>query len=147
MRRLTTFATCGVLALGLSACDLGGGGDRERVVVPVDISGISAFADGRLPQGFTLANGRGGIRDLSVDATPNRSTVVAFATIAPPRAITAYYRREAEAAGMTYAGQMDAGDMLATNFRRADPYPRTFSVNASQRGAFTNVTLVFDLGR
>jgi hypothetical protein len=127
----------------LAACDLGGAGERAEAEKSVAAS-IRGVIDERLPDGFTLANGRGGIRDLSVSTTGNVS-VVAFATVASPRAIMTHYRREAEAAGMTYAGQMEAADMIATNYRRDNPRPRTLSVAALQKGAFTNVTLSFGI--
>jgi hypothetical protein len=129
--------------LSLTACDLGGAGERAEAERQVAAS-IRGIADERLPEGFTIANGRGDVRDLSVSSTGN-TTIAAYATIGSPRAILQHYRREAEAAGMTYAGQMEAPDMIVTNYRRADPRPRTLSVAALQKGEFTNVTLSFGI--
>jgi hypothetical protein len=127
--------------LSVAACDLGGAGERANAERAVAAS-IRATAHEGLPAGFSLAAGRGGIRDLSV-ADNDGAVIAAFATIASPRAINDHYRREAEAAGMTFAGQMEASDMLVTNYRRDNPEPRSLSVSALQKGEFTNVTLSF----
>jgi hypothetical protein len=130
-------------AASLSACDLGGAGERAEAEREMAAS-LRGVADERLPDGFTLVNGRGGIRDLAI-STEGNTIIASFATIATPRAVTNHYRREAEAAGMTYAGQLEATDMISTNYQREDPRPRTLSASALQKGEFTNITLSFDI--
>lgn len=111
---------------------------------PVVEAGLTGAADERLPEGFTLANGQGGVRDLSI-SEENRVTIAAFATVAPPRAIIAFYRSEAEAAGMTYAGRVDAADMITLRMAKADGDPYSIAITALRRGEFTNVTLMFNV--
>jgi hypothetical protein len=130
-----------LLTPSLSACELGGG---ERSMAPPDTSELVSTDDPRLPEGFSLATGSGGVRDLAVSGEPGGDQVISYATIAPPRFITQFYRQEATAARMTYAGQMDAGDMIATNFARTEGAPRRLSVSASKKGEFTNISLTFN---
>lgn len=141
MRIALTLLSIVALAPALAACELGGG---ERRVAPPDTSALRSTVDPRLPQGFALATGRGGVRDLAVTGEAGGDQVISYATIAAPRIVTQFYRQQATEARMTYAGQMDAGDMIATNFVRSDGEPRRLSVSASQEGEFTNISLTFN---
>ncbi len=125
----------------LSACDLGGG---ERPTAPPDTSALTATLDPRMPEGFSIATGEGGVRDFAVTGEPGGDQVITWATIAPVRIITQFYRQQATEAGMAYAGQMDAGDMIATNFARTTGAPRRLSVSASRESEFTNISLTFN---
>jgi hypothetical protein len=129
MRRALTVAILAALTPMLAACELGGG---ERPTAPPDTSELSSTIDPRLPEGFTLATGRGGARDLAVTGEAGGDQVITYATIGSPRIVTQFYRLEATAAGMTYAGQMDAGDMIATNFARATGAPRRLSARRTK---------------
>ena len=141
MRKSLILLIAVALTPTLSACDLGGG---ERPTAPPDTSGLRATLDPRLPAGFSIATGEGGVRDLAVSGEPGGDQVISYATIAPVRIVTQFYRQQATEAGMTYAGQMDAGDMIATNFARTDGAPRRLSVSASRESEFTNISLTFN---
>ena len=133
----------------LGGCDgmLGSGGDRERQGSDrATAAAAQGRADARLPQGFTLIEGSGGIRDLSVAEAEGGGKNVAFATIVPPRDAIAFYEAQGSALGMIVAGRMTASDMIALNMQRETGSPRRFSVTASQKGEFTNISLMFDIG-
>jgi hypothetical protein len=142
-----TIAMAGVVAAAvtLSGCDLGGAGERQQQAAAADAS-VRSVAEERAPAGFTLASG-GQVRDLTVVPGDNGALSIAYATNAEPRSIIRFYEREARAAGMEPAGTLDAGDVLASNFRRADPRPRKLTVAATEEGGFTNVTLSFDMSQ
>lgn len=141
MRALVLGIAIAAMAPMLSACELGGG---ERTVAPPDTSALAGTVDPRLPEGFSLATGEGGVRDLAVSGEPGGDQVITWATVGSPRIVTQFYRQEATAAGMTYAGQLDAGDMIATNFARTTGSPRRLSVSVTDEGAFMNISLTFN---
>ncbi len=141
MRSVWTLVAIAMLMPAMAACDLGGG---ERPTAPPDTSDLSATVDPRLPTGFSLATGRGGVRDLAVSEAMDGVQVVTFATVGSPRIVTQFYRQQATAAGMTYAGQMDAGDMIATNFARTVGTPKRMSISVSDEGEFVNISLTFN---
>lgn len=150
MNRLTLIALP-LAMLALSACDGSSrtnGDAASKGGSPTTAAGpVRTQADERLPAGFTLINGGGGIRDLSVEDAQGDGKIVAYATIVPPRDAVAHYEREAVAAGMTVIARMDAGEIRAVNARRTGgAAPHTISATASQKGEFTNITLMFDIG-
>lgn len=141
MRKSAFMLAALALLPGLSACELGGG---ERRTAPPDTSALTSTVDPRLPEGFSIAAGEGGVRDLAVSGEPGGDQVISWSTVAPPRIVTQFYRQQATQAGMVYAGQLDAGDLIATNFARTDGAPRRLSVSASREREFTNVSLTFN---
>lgn len=141
MRSVMTLLAVAALSPLLAGCELGGG---ERRLAAPDTSALTSTIDPRLPEGFTLATGEGGVRDLAISGEPGGNQVISWATVGSPRIVTQFYRQEATEAGMTYAGQMDAGDMIATNFARTQGTPARLSVSVTDEGQFINISLTFN---
>ena len=137
MTRLT--ALFAVPLLALAACS-GGEAEKKADAPPV------AVADERLPDGFTLYQGRQGAAEVQESSPPTGGKIVTFSVNAPAEQIVRHYEREAEAAGLTYAGRLNAGEILSWEGRReGEGSPRTFGVTVLRKSEFSNVTLMFDV--
>ena len=101
--------------------------------------------DPRLPQGFTIFLGDSGAKEFTIMSPPTGGKIATFSVEGKPADVIAFYEREAQAAGMTYAGRMNGGEILSYEARHDGGTPRTFSVTAHDKGANTNVTLSFDV--
>lgn len=102
--------------------------------------------DPALPSGFTLYTAGGNILDYAATEPDTGGKVVTYSLIAPLDEVYRHYERESEAAGMTYAGRLNAGELLSYESRRSGPgVPRTFSATVLKKGQYTNVTLNFDV--
>ena len=103
--------------------------------------------DERLPTGFTIFLGDSGAKEFTTMSPPTGGTIATFSVEAKPADVIAFYEREAQAAGMTYAGRMNGGDIMSYEARHDGGTPRTFSVTAHDKGPNTNVALSFDVTR
>lgn len=138
MTRLT--AALAVPLLALAACSGGDAEKKQADAPPV------AVADERLPDGFTLYQGRQGAAEVQESSPQTGGKIITFSVNAPAEQIIRHYEREAEAAGLTYAGRLNAGEILSWEGRReGEGSPRTFGVTVLRKSEFSNVTLMFDV--
>ncbi len=135
-------AALGVPMLLLAACNMGGGGSSA----PAAQAPISR-PDANVPRGFDLYIGHGDVRELHVDHPTTGGTVISYSIIAEPREVIDHYERLSTAAGMHYAGRLDAGDQLSYDARNDNGSPRTMTVTATKKAEYTNVSLYFDVTR
>jgi hypothetical protein len=106
----------------------------------------STQVDKRLPAGFTIFHGGSTVRELAVVEPATGGKIVTFSIDAPLNEVMAHYRREADAAGLAYAGRMNGGEIMSYEARReGEGAPRKFGATALRKGEFTNVTLMFDV--
>ena len=102
---------------------------RSGANVPVD-----------LPDGFSLYPGAKVITNTVVDHADNKGNMVTFETGDSPKKVAAYYRKQAEAAGIKV--QIDAtingGSMIAGD----DGKGLSFSINASETEGTTSAQLM-----
>jgi hypothetical protein len=137
MNRLTALFALPLFAL--AACS-GGEAEKKADVPPV------AVADERLPDGFTLYQGQQGAIEVQESSPPTGGKIITFSVNAPAEQIVRHYEREAEAAGLAYAGRLNAGEILSWEGRReGEGSPRTFGVTALRKSEYSNVTLMFDV--
>ncbi len=103
-------------------------------------------ADPALPAGFTLFTGGSDIVGYNASAPETGGTVVTWSMIAQPSDVIRHYETEALAAGLTYAGRLNGGEILSYEARRTgEGEPKTFSATVLKKGEYTNVTLNFDV--
>ncbi|WP_137681435.1 hypothetical protein [Aurantiacibacter suaedae] len=98
--------------------------DGETVTVQ---SGEGAAAN--LPEGFTLYPGTKVVSSTNVSAGGNSGALVQLESPATPDEIVAFYRKEAEAAGIEIKMEMKANDAQIVSGESADGL--VFSINAS----------------
>lgn len=93
-----------------------------------------------LPSGFALMPGANVVSNTTIEQADGKGSLVVFETQASLDDVTAYYRKQAEAAGLAINVQLttDAGRMLAG---QADD-GRSFSLNASEEEGKTVATLM-----
>ena len=124
----------------MAACSPSGGFEDPAPKVAM------SRTDPALPAGFTLYTAGGNILDYSATEPETGGKVVTYSLIAPLDDVYRHYERESEAAGMTYAGRLNAGELLSYESRRSgEGVPHTFSATVLKKGEYTNVTLNFDV--
>lgn len=103
-------------------------------------------SDPALPAGFTLYTGGGDIVGYTASEPETGGTVVTWSLVAQPNTVIRHYEAEALAAGLTYAGRLNGGEILSYEARRnGEGVPKTFSATVLKKGEYTNVTLNFDV--
>ncbi len=139
MTRLLALAMIPMLAL--SACDR-----ADPAKQAAERRAETAQADPRLPAGFTIFHGGSQVLELGMAEPPTGGKIFTYSINAPLGEVMAHYRREAEAAGMTYRGRMNGGEIMSYEARReGEGEPRSFGATALRKGEFTNITLMFDV--
>jgi hypothetical protein len=132
-------AVVAVPLFALAACS-GGEVEKQADARPV------AVADERLPDGFTLYQVQQDALEVQESSPPTGGKIITFSVIAPAEQILRHYEREAEAAGLAYAGRLNAGEILSWEGRReGEGTPRTFGVTVLRKSEYSNVTLMFDV--
>ena len=147
--------------LALAAC----GSEPERTVVSESGSRVSYAVDGDgeltadaraadgktasvrsgrdvdvdLPEGFALYPGAEVLSNASVAGAEGTGAMITMTTADPAEEVMAYYRRQAEAAGVTIGTTMSSGDthMIAGEGTEGT----AFSANATRQGDQTTVIL------
>ena len=104
-----------------------------------------SVADPRLPTGFAIFTAGGDVQELDFSEPSTGGKIFSFSIIASPQSVVQFYEAQALAAGMTYDGRLNAGEVLSYEARKAEGEPKTFGATATRKGEYTNVTLMFDV--
>lgn len=97
------------------------------------------------PEGFSLYPGAAVISSMQVNATDGGGTMILIQSSATPEELAAFYRRLAEAAGITIATNARVNGNVTLNGEGADG--RTFSFSASSHGDGTTGQLIVGRGQ
>ncbi|ABC63865.1 hypothetical protein [Erythrobacter litoralis] len=98
----------------------------------------------RLPLGFKVYPGATVLSATNIDSDGEKGSLVMMETNATPDEIIAYYKAEAEAAGIDIKMDMTTGESRALAGEGASG--ASFSVNAGEQGSATSVQLMVSEG-
>ena len=124
------------------------GETRATITTEDGTTTLSAGGDvtARLPRGFTLYPGARILNTINIGRGEGRGVLLSLESDDPVDQLVAYYRREAEAVGVTVDLDLTTGAMRMIGGRSADGGIGNFAFQASREGGRTTGQLTIESG-